>query len=263
MASRRGVRPMNCRPSAASCHSERGPSPASASGAGRRFSRAQSQTAERANVAASIEQRRRGVEDGDQRAGGHEPDDLRELEADVAQRRRHRVLVALEHVGHERRPGGLERRGAERDQEEQAQQDRQRGAGDRQQRDQHRPGGVGRDEDPVPGQAVGQRREQRTAEQPRQMPDGERDRGQQRRLGALVDQHRQRHPRELVADGGQQEAAEQRAELPHAEDLAEGRLPLRGERRVPRPRARRCSPDPRRVVTRRADGRPIGGDHEM
>ena len=117
-------------PSAASCHSE----PAARrrrDGAGRRFSPADSHSAETANVAASMSSAAEGSRTATSAPAGQEADHLRELQRDVGQRRRDGVALALEHVGHERRAGRLERWRAQRDQEEQAQQHRQRHPGDR------------------------------------------------------------------------------------------------------------------------------------
>ena len=231
---------MSRRPSPVSCHSDRGPSPASATGAGRRCRPRASQSAETAKVAAVDEQRRRRAQDGDQRPGRQEADHLRQLQRDVGQRGGDGVAVALEHVGHQRRPGRLERWRAQRHQEQQ-----RRAApaaacpGIAISAEQRGPGDVGGDEHPVPGQPVGERGQQRAAEQPRQVADREGQRRQQRGGGALVDQHRQRHPGQLVAGRGQQERAEQRPELADGEDLAERRRPGRRAGGVGVPAARR------------------------
>jgi hypothetical protein len=62
------------------------------------------------------------------------------------------------------------------DDEQQAQQHRQWRARDRHPGHEQRPGGVGGDEHAVPGEPVGQGRQQRPAEQPRQVADREGDR---------------------------------------------------------------------------------------
>ena len=196
-----------------SCHSERGPA-ASASGRGAALQAAGQPQRRHGEGGAVDEQRRRRAEDGDQRAGRQEADHLGQLQRDVGQRGGDGVAVAVQHVGHQRRAGRLERWRAQRDQEEQRQQHRQRRARDRHQRRAARPRATSAAiEHPVAGQPVGQRGQQRAAEQPRQVADREGQRRQQRRGGALVDQHGQRHPGELVAGGGEQERAEQRPEL--------------------------------------------------
>ena len=173
------------------------------------------------------EQRRRRIERRHERPGRQEADHLRQLQRQVGQRRRDDVPVALQDVGHQRRPRRLERWRAHRDQQEQAQQDGQRHAGDGHDGQQDRAEHIGRDQHPVPGEPVGEGRQQWAAQQPGEVTDGEGQRRQERGVGALVHQHRQRHAGQLVAGRGQQERAEQRPELPDREDLPERRRPGR------------------------------------
>jgi hypothetical protein len=171
-----------------------------------------------------VQQQCPGRADGDhEHAAEYEADDLRRLPRDRVDRGAHHVQLAVQHLGQHRRAGRREGRRTQLREEQQHQERGERHARDHHQPDERRPHEVGHDHHGPPGDPVGEAGEQRAADEPRQEADRVRQRGQQRRARPGVHEDGQRHARELVPDQGQHVRRPQRPELPHREDVAEGR----------------------------------------
>ena len=168
-------------------------------------------TQERARV---DQQGRLRAQERHQRAADREPDDLADLDRHVHQRRGQDVPVVREDVDEQRRPGGRERRLDQDDEEEQRAQDGEGQVRQRHQGDEHGTGHVADDHHEATRVAVGQPAQQRPPDQPGDVGQGVRGRGEQRRAGAVVDQDRDGDPGELVTDQGQPARRPDREELP-------------------------------------------------
>jgi hypothetical protein len=150
-----------------------------------------------------------------------EPDDLRELERGEADRGAEHVLLAVEHVGVDGRAGRGERSPGERHHEQERHHRGQRHARDDHDQHQGAPQQVADDHHAPARMPVGQPGQRDTADESGHDADHEGDRREQRRLGPVEDQHRQRDPGQLVTDDRQELRQPQRPELGHREHVAE------------------------------------------
>ncbi len=176
---------------------------------------------------AVCEQGQAAAEDRDDHAACREPGHDPHLPGDLRGCQAERVAV----TGQDRRiqggAGALERGVHRRDREEQEHHGPQRHTGQHHDGHEHHAHEVTGDHDVTAGVTVRQAGQREPADQPWQVAGGICQRGQQRRSGALVDQHGERDPGELVPGDRRQVREPDSPELATGEHLAErhpGRL---------------------------------------